>query len=272
MKGKKIGFIGGGAIAEAILGGILSQDLVAAENVFIAEIMENRRCYLRDTYKVHVFEDLADVTPKVDILFLTVKPQAVEQVLASLDGKVGLHTVIVSVVAGLTLHVLESHFQQQAVVRVMPNTPVAVGAGMAAIALGEKAGSGEQSIVETIFHSVGQAVVLDESLMDAVTGLSGSGPGYGFMMIDALADAGVRVGLPRQMAILLAAQTLLGSAKMVLETQKPPCVLRDMVTSPGGTTIAGIYELEKAGVRAALIAAVEAATEKSKTMGKNNGR
>lgn len=272
MEAKKIGFIGGGAIAEAIISGILSQNLVAAEDVFVAEIMENRRRYLQDTYQIHVFDDLTAVAQQAEILFLTVKPQVVKEILVRLEGKIASNMIVVSVVAGLTIAALETHFPQQAVVRVMPNTPVAVGEGMSAIALGNFAGDSEQSIVESIFRAVGQVVVLKESFMDAVTGLSGSGPGYGFVIIDALADAGVRAGLPRQTAILLAAQTLLGSAKMVLETQKHPCALRDLVTSPGGTTIAGIYELEKAGVRAALIAAVEAAAEKSKSMGKENGR
>jgi pyrroline-5-carboxylate reductase len=149
----------------------------------------------------------------------------------------------------------------------MPNTPVAVREGMSAIALGTKATTENGDLIEKIFNAIGKAVIVKENVMDAVTGLSGSGPGYGFVIIDALADAGVKVGLPRQTAIMLAAQSLLGAAKMVLDTGKHPAQLRDMVTSPGGTTIAGIHVLEKNAVRATLIDAVEAATNKSKAMG-----
>ena len=156
---------------------------------------------------------------------------------------------------------------QNPVIRVMPNTPVAVGEGMTALALGSKADNEDGTVAQKIFDSVGKTVLLPESAMDAVTGLSGSGPGYGFVIIDALADAGVKVGLTRKDAITLAAQTLLGSAKMVLETGEHPAKLRDMVTSPAGTTIAGIHVLEQAGLRAALIDAVEAATLRSKAMG-----
>ena len=177
--------------------------------------------------------------------------------------------MVISVIAGLTLKSLETYFVQQPVVRVMPNTPVAVGEGMSAIALGKNTSELNGKTVETIFNAVGKAVILQESAIDAVTGLSGSGPGYAFVMMDALADAGVKVGLPRQISIMLAAQTLLGAAKMVLETGEHPAVLRDKVTSPGGTTIAGIHVLEQKGVRAALIDAVEAATNKSKAMGKS---
>ena len=150
----------------------------------------------------------------------------------------------------------------------MPNTPVAVGAGMSAVSLGSKASPADGALVEKIFGAVGKAVIVKESAMDAVTGLSGSGPGYGFLIIDALADAGVHAGLPRASAITLAAQTLLGAAKMVLETGMHPAALRDQVTSPAGTTIAGIRVLEQQGVRGALMDAVQAAADKSKAMGK----
>ena len=170
-------------------------------------------------------------------------------------------------VAGLKIDKIEAAFKENAVVRVMPNTPVAVGEGMTALALGTNAQATDGEIAQKIFNAVGKTVLLGESSMDAVTGLSGSGPGYAFVIIDALADAGVKVGLTRKDAITLAAQTLLGSAKMVLETGEHPAKLRDMVTSPAGTTIAGIHVLEQAGLRAALIDAVEVATLRSKNMG-----
>lgn len=271
MQEKKIGFIGGGAIAEAILSGMLQAGLVRASNIHVAEIVGTRRDYLQTTYQVQAYADGKAVGDLVDVLFLTVKPQVVHSVLKSIYKNVRKDTLIISVVAGFTIESLQEYFPKHHVIRVMPNTPVAVGEGMAAITLGQYATEEDKTIAMTIFSSVGKAVVLSESAMDAVTGLSGSGPGYAFVIIDALADAGVKMGLPRDVSITLAAQTLLGSAKMVLETGQHPAQLRDMVTSPGGTTIAGIYELERQAVRGALIDAVEAATNKSRAMGKKNG-
>ena len=205
---------------------------------------------------------------KADILFLTVKPQVMNDVLDVVAPVVSKTTVVVSVAAGITVGLLQGKMPGVPIVRVMPNTPVAVGEGMAAMVLGKYATKQIGDIVAYIFSAVGKVVTLDESSMDAVTGLSGSGPAYAFLLIDALADAGVRVGFSRQTAVLLAAQTLLGSAKMVLETGEHPAKLRDMVTSPGGTSIAGIHELEKHSVRAAIIDAVVAATDRSREMGK----
>lgn len=267
MKNFKIGFVGGGAIAEALLSGILQKELITSENIFVSEIVSDRRKYLNEKYNINVFADAKELMKTVNILFLTVKPQVVEGVLEDLKSIVPSSTLIISVVAGLKLEKLEGAFVQNPVIRVMPNTPVAVGEGMTALALGSKADNEDGTVAQKIFDSVGKTVLLPESAMDAVTGLSGSGPGYGFVIIDALADAGVKVGLTRKDAITLAAQTLLGSAKMVLETGEHPAKLRDMVTSPAGTTIAGIHVLEQAGLRAALIDAVEAATLRSKAMG-----
>lgn len=267
MKDIKIGFIGGGAIAEAITSGILKAKLITSNNVFIAEHKAVRCEYLQEQYKVNASVDASGFMDKVDILFLAIKPQAACSAIESIYSITKDNTLIVSVVAGLTIQSLESYFKNQPVIRVMPNTPVAVGEGMSAIVLGAKAATEHGDLIEKIFNAIGKAVIVKENVMDAVTGLSGSGPGYGFVIIDALADAGVKVGLPRQTAIMLAAQTLLGTAKMVLDSGKHPAQLRDMVTSPGGTTIAGIHVLEKNALRSALIDAVEAATIKSKAMG-----
>ena len=187
---------------------------------------------------------------------------------ASTAPKTSEKTVVMSIVAGLTLASLEKFFQKQPVVRVMPNTPLSVGAGMSAYALNEKAEQADVSFVEKILSACGRAVKVQESMMNAVTGLSGSGPAYGFLMIDALSDGGVMAGLPRDTATLLAAQTMLGAAQMVLATGKHPDVLRDQVTSPAGTTIAGVRVMERGGVRGALIDAVLAATERSEELGK----
>jgi pyrroline-5-carboxylate reductase len=264
----KIGFIGAGAIAEALLGGILEKKIAAPADVFLSDHKEQRCQYLMDKYQVKAFVGAERFLPKVDVLFLAIKPQVAKMAIEEIYEQVSAKTIVVSVVAGLSTDVLEQYFVKQPVIRVMPNTPVSVGEGMSALALGKNATRNDGQIIENLFNAVGKALVVKESAMDAVTGLSGSGPGYAFVMIDALADAGVMAGLPRQAAITLAAQTLLGAAKMVLTTNEHPAVLRDKVTSPAGTTIAGIRVLEQSGVRAALIDAVQAAADKSKAMGK----
>lgn len=267
FRDKKIGFVGGGAMAEAIIGGMIGAGLVSAEQVRVYDVSAVRRQVLKEEYGVSSTE-MDELTSWANVLFLAVKPQVIGDVLTSLEGKVGADTVVISIAAGVTLARLESHLPNVAMVRVMPNTPVFVNAGMAAIALGTYADGSVGAFAKAIFDAVGRSIVVKESLMDAVTGLSGSGPAYGFVMIDALSDAGVRVGLTRQDSILLAAQTLYGAAKMVLETGEHPSVLRDRVTSPGGTTIAGVHIMEQQGVRGALIDAVIAATKRSEEMGK----
>ncbi|MCE5286901.1 MAG: pyrroline-5-carboxylate reductase [Pelosinus sp.] len=268
LQGKKIGFIGSGMIAEAICRGIIKSGLMAPKDITMNDISKERLAHLESELGVSVGSDNAETAGKVDILFLTVKPQVIHKVLDTMATSVTKRTIVISVVAGVTLAALEERMPGIPVVRVMPNTPIAVGEGMAAIALGQLADEAAGKIAAQIFSAAGKAVILSESAMDAVTGLSGSGPGYAFVIIDALADAGVRVGLTRQQSIMLAAQTLLGSAKMVLETGEHPAQLRDKVTSPAGTTIAGISVLEQYGVRAAIIDAVIAATERSSEMGK----
>ena len=268
LERKNIGFIGGGAIAEALIHGILQTKLVNAEQITVADIMQERLQYLAKTFAVSVKQVGEEVAAKADLLFLTVKPQVTELVLTTIAPFVSEKTLIVSIVAGVTLTTLQEKFPHCAIIRVMPNTPVAVGEGMSAMALGQHATVADEASVSSLLAAAGKVVTVPESMMDAVTGLSGSGPGYAFVIIDALADAGVRVGIPRLVARQLAAQTLLGAAKMVLETGKHPAELRDMVTSPGGTTIAGIHILEKQGIRAALSDAVAAATERSREMGK----
>ena len=267
FQNKKIGFIGGGAMAEAIIGGILETGLVKREQVRVYDISAARLAVLKEEYGVEGCA-MDALTAWANVLFLAVKPQVIGGVLAELKGKVSSDTLVISIAAGVTIERLEAHLPHTPIVRVMPNTPVFVNAGMAALALGAYADKDVASFAQAVFGAVGRAIIVPEPSMDAVTGLSGSGPAYGFVMIDALSDAGVRVGLGRQDAILLAAQTLYGAAKMVLETGEHPAVLRDRVTSPGGTTIAGVHIMEQQGVRGALIDAVIAATERSKEMGK----
>lgn len=268
MQDKKIGFIGGGAMAEALIRGIINTGLIQRQQIVVSDIALERRDYLTQTYTISTVADVNAVAKNADILFLAVKPQVVKAVMEQISGQVSTKTIVVSVVAGLTLAAMQAKFPGCAIIRVMPNTPIAVGAGMSALALGKLATQQDSELVSQIFSAAGTVVTVGEELMDAVTGLSGSGPGYGFVIIDALTDAGVRVGLSRQTALVLAAQTLLGAAKMVLETGEHPAKLRDMVTSPGGTAITGIHVLEQSGLRAALIDAVVAATKRSQEMGK----
>lgn len=270
LQGKTIAFLGGGAIAEALLRGLLNKEMALPENLLVHDISEERLETLHQQYGVRTCGSAAELTAAADILFLTVKPQVLKQVISSLAQTTRPVTLVLSVAAGIPLELLESHFRKHRVVRLMPNTPVAVGEGMTAFSLGSRADQEAEQAARAVFSAVGCVEKVDETLLDAITGLSGSGPSYAFLMIDALADAGVRVGLARKHAVLMAAQTLLGAAKMVVQTGQHPAALRDMVASPGGTSIAGLHALESHGVRAALIDAVVAATERSKEMGRGN--
>ncbi|MBP2662615.1 MAG: proC [Firmicutes bacterium] len=265
---KQIGFIGGGAMAESIIRGILSAGLVMPSQIMVNDISSERLAHLSSSFAIATTLDSQEIVKQSDILFLTVKPQVISGVIDTIAPIVTKTTIVVSVAAGVPIDMLQSKMSGVPIIRVMPNTPVAVGEGMSAMALGKYATKAVSDPIAQVFASVGQVVTVSEDSMDAVTGLSGSGPAYAFVVIDALADAGVRVGLSRQTSILLAAQTLMGAAKMILETNEHPAKLRDMVTSPGGTAIAGVHILEQKGVRAALIDAVVAATKRSREMGK----
>lgn len=264
----KIGFIGGGMMASAIVAGLVERMGCDPSTIFVSDLSEERCAFLRETYRVNATVGADGFLSEVDTLVLAVKPQAAQAAMREVAPNTPKETVVMSIVAGLTIASLEEHFRRQPIVRVMPNTPLSVGVGMSAYALNEKAKSTNVDFVVKILSACGRAVNVQESMMDAVTGLSGSGPAYGFLMIDALSDGGVMAGLPRDTATLLAAQTLLGAAQMVLSTGKHPDVLRDQVTSPAGTTIAGVRVMESQGVRGALIDAVLAATERSRELGK----
>ncbi|MGI6091385.1 MAG: pyrroline-5-carboxylate reductase [Veillonellaceae bacterium] len=268
LNSKRIGFIGGGAMAEAIITGLLNSGLGKSANIMVSDISHSRLEYLSKKFSITTAYDNQQIAEQSEILFLAVKPQVLDSVITPLKSAVSQSTLVLSIAAGVSIAKLEKYLPSIPIIRVMPNTPLAVGEGMSAISLGKHASTADGEVAMQIFSASGKAVVVDESLLDAVTGLSGSGPGYGFVIIDALADAGVKVGLSRQAAIMLAAQTLLGTAKMVLETGEHPAKLRDMVASPAGTTISGIHVLEQRGVRAALIDAVIAASERSAEMGK----
>lgn len=257
-----VGFIGGGALAESIVRGICGK-VFAPSDIFISEIRPARCEELINRYGVNVSTEV-NFLDKVDLLIVAVKPKDAEQTFSSLQGKIPATTLITYTVAGLKLSSVEKFFPANKIVRIMPNVAVSVGESMTAYTLNKFAARDGETI-KNFWSTLGRAVEVDEKLMDAVTGLSGSGPAYAFLMIDALSDGGVAAGLSRSMAIELAAQTLLGAAKMVLQGEHPD-VLRDKVTSPAGTTIEGVRVMERCGVRSALIEAVLAATDKSKSL------
>jgi pyrroline-5-carboxylate reductase len=261
-----LGIIGGGVMAEAILSRLLAQKVFAADQVLVSEPQLERRNFLQQQYKVKVTSDNQVAVSDSQILLLAIKPQVFDIAIAPLTPNPD--STVISILAGVTLSKLEAAFPQQPVIRAMPNSNATVGAAMTAIALGCLARSQDLQQAKSIFAAIGEVVEVPEASMDAVTGLSGSGPAFIAIAIEALADGGVASGLPRAIAMKLAIQTVLGTAVLVKESEMHPGELKDRVTSPGGTTIAGVAELEKAGFRSALIEAVKAATERSQQLGK----
>lgn len=265
----KLGMIGGGVMGEALLARLITAKVYDAEMVTVSEPQPQRRDFLQEKYQVQVTSDNQQAAA-CEVLLLAIKPQVLETVVAGLGGfdEVGGKPLVISILAGVTLNRLETAFPGKPVIRAMPNTPATVGAGMTAIACGKKVETHHISQAKSIFAAVGEVVEVPEYLMDAVTGLSGSGPAYVAIMLEALADGGVKAGLPRAIASQLALQTVLGTAQLVKESGLHPAELKDRVTSPGGTTIAGVAQLEKAGFRSALIEAVVAAYQRSQELGK----
>ncbi|KAF0218659.1 MAG: pyrroline-5-carboxylate [Geobacteraceae bacterium] len=264
---KKIGFIGGGNMAEALIRGLLTGGVPAAD-VTVAEPLTERREFLADRYGVQVTADNNAVVAGCDVIILAVKPQISGQVLKVIGGTLSAEKPLISIMAGITTETIEAAFPGAVrVVRVMPNTPALVMEAASAVAPGAHATSEDISLTRRIFELVGKAYLVEEKLLDAVTGLSGSGPAYVLTFIEALSDAGVKNGLPRDIATGLAAQTVFGTAKLLLATHEHPALLRDKVTSPGGTTIAGLHALEQVGFRGTVIDAVDAATARSKELG-----
>ena len=263
-----VGFLGGGNMAEAIVRGLLHAEVVPPERVIVSDVKAERLEQLAKRHGVRTTTDNLALVRDADVVVLSVKPQVIDKVLVAIGDAIRPEQVVVSVAAGVPVAALEARLPPGArVVRTMPNTPATVDAGATAIAPGSHATEADLAIARALFSAVGRVVMLEESLLDAVTGLSGSGPAYVMVMIEALADGGVKVGLHRDTALLLAAQTVYGSAKLLLETGEHPGRLKDMVTSPGGTAIAGLHTLESGGLRRTLIDAVEAATNRSQALG-----
>ena len=265
----KFGMIGGGMMGEALISRLVDRGVYAPQEIVVSEPLAERRQSLADRYGVQVTDNNAQAAI-AEVLLLAIKPQVFEPVAQELTTVlVGslCPNLVISILAGIPIAKLEAAFPGRAVVRAMPNTPATVGAGMTAIAPGQQCEPAQLERAEHIFAAVGEVVSVPETMMDAVTGLSGSGPGYVALVLEALTDGGVAVGLPRAIAAKLALQTVKGTAQLAQENGLHPAVLKDQVTSPGGTTIAGIAQLEKVGLRSAFIEAVRAAYQRSRELG-----
>ena len=259
LQAKKIAFIGGGAMAEAIIKGVLGGGLIAASDIYVGNRTQKRCDYLNATYGVQAMTDNQAAVAEADLVIFAVKPQVAPVALTpALMAHVKPTAWVLSIMGSVSIEQLHAYAPGLPVVRTMPNTPLAVGAGMTAICCDEAVTESMHADAAAIFSSCGEIEFVDEKAIEAITAISGCGPGYCFVIIDALADAGVRAGLPRALAIKLAAQTMAGSGKLCVESGLHPAQLRDQVTSPGGTPIAGIHALENHGVRGAIYDAVMA--------------
>ena len=266
----KLGIIGGGVMGEALLSRLVSRNVCSPDLITVSDPVPQRQADLKQRYGVNATSDNAVVVETSTVILLAIKPQIFAQVVADLrtksQGSYPPEQVILSILAGISLSQLEDAFPSQPIIRAMPNTPATVGAGMTAIAPGQYATSDHMTLARQLFEAVGEVVEVPESMMDAVTGLSGSGPGFLAVVAEAMIDGGVSAGLPRAIATQLALQTLRGTAEL-LQSGLHPAELKDRVTSPGGTTIAGIAQMETSGVRAAMIQAVRAAYRRSQELG-----
>jgi len=266
---KKLCFVGCGNMGEALVSGLVQSGSAQAANIVCTDVREERLEELRARYGVRTSTRNPEAVAASEVVIYAVKPQLMAEVLKETADQLDMSKVVISIAAGVPLRAIESLLHKELrLIRVMPNIAASVKESATALSAGKHARKEDVELAMAIFNSVGKAVFLRENyLMDAITGLSGSGPAYIFIIVDALADAGVKMGLSRKDAQFLAAQTVLGAAKMLIETREHPGQLKDRVTSPGGTAIAGIHTLEKGGLRTTLINAVEAATQRSKELG-----
>lgn len=263
----KLGFIGTGNMASAIMGGIIEKGLISADEIIGADLFAPGRERVKEQFGICVTPDNKEVVEKADVIVLSVKPQFYEEVICEIRDVVGADQIIITIAPGKTLAwVAEKFGKKVKIVRTMPNTPALVGAGMTAMCPNEHMTAEEIDYTRTLLESFGQVEIVPEHLMDVVVSVSGSSPAYVFMMIEAMADAAVSGGMPRTQAYRFAAQAVMGSAKMVLETGKHPGELKDMVCSPGGTTIEAVRTLEEYGFRSAVIEAMKVCEEKSKSL------
>jgi pyrroline-5-carboxylate reductase len=268
LSARRIGFVGAGNMAGALIRGLLHSKAVAPDQIWASDLKAERLTELSNSFGISTTHDNEAVARATDVVVIAVKPQVVDRILASVSAGLAEDAVVISIAAGVPIDAIEERLPMGArVIRSMPNTAAMALAGATAIAPGTHATANDILVARALFEAVGRCTVLDESLLDAVTGLSGSGPAYVMLMIEALADGGVKVGLGRDTALMLAAQTVYGAAKLQLDTGEHPGRLKDMVTSPGGTAIAGLHTLEAGGLRTTLIDAVEAAAKRSVELG-----
>lgn len=264
----KLGIIGGGVMAEAIIPRLIKENIYAPSEIIISEPSADRRQLWQEKYLVITTEENQQILDNADIIILAIKPQIFSTVISNLTFNPNVkNPLILSILAGVSLDKLAQGFPQFPIVRVMPNTPAVVGEGMTAISPNSLVSDHQLTLALSIFKAIGSVIEVPEYLMDAVTGLSGSGPAFVALMIEALADGGVASGLPRAIALQLATQTVLGTAQLIKQQNLHPALLKDQVTSPGGTTIAGVAQLEKNGFRSAVISAVTAAYKRSQELG-----
>lgn len=269
LKNKTIAMLGTGNMGEALINGLIVSQSAEPQNIICTDVREDKLAAIADKYGVTTTTDNIEAVNASQIVIYAVKPQIIADVLKETAPYLDMTKLVISIAAGVPMAAIESCLGKDLrLIRVMPNIAVSVREGATAIAAGKHASKDDIQAAKAIFDSVGKCVFIKENiLMDAVTGLSGSGPAYIFLIIDAMADAGVKMGLSREDALCLSAQTVLGAAKLLIETKEHPGYLKDKVTSPGGTAIAGIHTLEMGGLRTTMINAVEAATNRSKELG-----
>ena len=266
---RTLGFIGNGNMGKAMIGGIIESEVFDKANIIVSDIYEEGLEKTRLDYGVKVTRDNIELAKKADIIILSIKPNLYSRIIEEIRDIVKEEVIIITIAAGKSIESTVKSFKRDIkVVRVMPNTPALVGEGMSALSFSENIASEEKQIVTNIFNSFGKSEEVEEYLMDAITAISGSSPAYVYLFIEALADGGVLEGLARDKAYKFAAQAVLGSAKMVLETGQHPGALKDMVSSPGGTTIEAVAKLEEKGFRDGIISAVKTCADKSREMSK----
>lgn len=274
LNGIKIGVIGGGQMCEAIFSGVTKNGAVSPSQITVTDLNGERLAYLQENYGFATLPNNPGnggallLAEQSDLLVLAVKPQFARPILSALQGKSRRDQLVLSIMGGVTIAAIEPFFPENPVIRVMPNTPMLVGKGAAGLAAGTRAMPEHLRLAKELFAQVGRTYLLPENLIDPLTGVSGCGPAFVYMMIEALADGGVAQGLPRAAALELAAQTVAGAAEMVLQTGAHPGALKDSVCSPGGSTIAGVHSLERDSFRGAVMNAVEASCQKMAEVGK----
>ena len=268
LKDKKIGVIGTGNMGESLISGLIYARSSVPKNIICSDVRKDKLKSVKDAYGVVTTTSNIDVVKASEIVIYAIKPQIMASILKETAAHLDMSKVIISIAAGVPLAAIESCLNKDLrLIRVMPNIAASVKEGAAAIAPGKHASKGDLKLAKAVFDSVGKSIIIEEEFMDAITGLSGNGPAYIFLIVDALADAGVKMGLSREDALLLATQSVLGAAKLLLETGEHPGKLKDKVTSPGGTAIAALHTIEEGGLRTTLINAVEVGTNRSKELG-----